>query len=55
MRNLQGTFVLLANVLINLRKRFESGPMDWTDWLTQLKKMRDDAAKARDEAGATKK
>ena len=44
-----------GNVLINLRKRFESGPMDWTDWLTQLKKMRDDAAKARDEAGATKK
>lgn len=44
-----------GNVLINLRKRFESGPMDWTDWLTQLKKMRDDAAKARDEAGAAKK
>ena len=44
-----------GNVLINLRKRFESGPMDWTDWLAQLKKMRDDAAKARDEAGATKK
>jgi uncharacterized protein YndB with AHSA1/START domain len=33
-----------GNVLANLKKRFESGPMDWTAWLAQLKKMRDDAA-----------
>lgn len=33
-----------GNVLGNLRKRFESGPIDWTEWLAQLKKMRDDAA-----------
>jgi uncharacterized protein YndB with AHSA1/START domain len=44
-----------GNVLINLRKRFETGPMDWTDWLAQLKKMRDDAAKNRDDAAATRK
>lgn len=25
-------------VLANLRKRFESGPIDWTDWLAQLRK-----------------
>jgi len=25
-------------VLGNLKKRFESGPMDWTDWMEQLKK-----------------
>ncbi len=28
-----------GNVLGNLKKRFETGPMDWTDWLAQLKKM----------------
>ncbi len=33
-----------GNVLANLKKRFESGPMDWTEWRAQLKKMRDDAA-----------
>ena len=44
-----------GNVLINLRKRFETGPMDWTDWLAQLKKMRDDAAKNREDAAATRK
>ena len=33
-----------GNVLANLKKRFETGPMDWTEWLAQLKKMRDDAA-----------
>ena len=32
-----------GNVLANLKKRFETGPMDWTEWLAQLKKMRDDA------------
>jgi uncharacterized protein YndB with AHSA1/START domain len=25
-----------SNVLANLQKRFESGPMDWTDWLARL-------------------
>ena len=44
-----------GNVLANLRKRFETGPMDWTDWLAQLKKMRDDAAKNREDAAATRK
>lgn len=33
-----------GNVLGNLKKRFETGPQDWTEWLSQLKKMRDDAA-----------
>ena len=28
-----------ANVLGNLKKRFETGPVDWSDWLAQLKKM----------------
>jgi len=28
-----------GNVLGNLKKRFETGPMDWTEWLAQLKKM----------------
>lgn len=27
-----------ANVLGNLKKRFESGPMDWTSWMEQLRK-----------------
>lgn len=35
-----------GGVLANLKKRFETGPQDWTEWLGQLKKMRDDAAKA---------
>ena len=39
-----------GNVLINLRKRFETGPMDWTDWLAQLKKMREWAEENRDDA-----
>ncbi|MEW6704678.1 MAG: SRPBCC domain-containing protein [Pseudomonadota bacterium] len=29
-----------GNVLGNLKKRFESGPMDWTAWLEQLNKRR---------------
>ncbi len=33
-----------GNVLDNLKKRFETGPMDWTEWLAQLKKMNDAAA-----------
>jgi uncharacterized protein YndB with AHSA1/START domain len=28
-----------GNVLGNLKKRFDSGPVDWTDWLEQLRKM----------------
>jgi len=28
-----------AGVLANLRKRFESGPIDWSDWMAQLRKM----------------
>ena len=28
-----------GNVLGNLKKRFESGPVDWTDWLVRLKQM----------------
>jgi uncharacterized protein YndB with AHSA1/START domain len=27
-----------GNVLANLRKSFESGPIDWSDWLSQLLK-----------------
>lgn len=27
-----------GNVLENLKKRFESGPIDWTEWLEQLRK-----------------
>ena len=29
-----------GNVLGNLKKRFDSGPVDWSDWLEQLKKLR---------------
>jgi uncharacterized protein YndB with AHSA1/START domain len=28
-----------GNVLANLKKRFESGPVDWTAWLESLRKM----------------
>ena len=28
-----------GNVLANLKKRHESGPVDWTDWMEQLRKM----------------
>ena len=31
-------------VLENLRKRFETGPIDWAPWLAQLKTMKDKAA-----------
>ncbi len=31
-------------VLGNLKKRFDSGPYGWSDWLGQLEKMRADAA-----------
>jgi hypothetical protein len=26
-------------VLANLKKRFESGPVDWTAWLEQMRKV----------------
>lgn len=32
-------------VLRKLKKRFDQGPQDWTEWLAQLKKWREDAAK----------
>lgn len=34
-----------GNVLANLKKRFETGPVDWTDWLAQLKKLHETDAK----------
>ncbi len=34
-----------GNVLANLQKRFDSGPVDWTEWLAMLKKAREDAAR----------
>ena len=33
-----------GNVLNNLKKRFETGPIDWTEWLNQLRKMHEQAA-----------
>jgi uncharacterized protein YndB with AHSA1/START domain len=33
-----------SNVLANLKKRFESGPMDWTEWMKQLRAYMDAAA-----------
>ena len=35
-----------GNVLANLKKRFDSGPQDWTDWLAQLQKFREQQAAA---------
>ena len=35
-----------SNVLGNLRKRWDSGPVDWAPWLEQLRKMREAAAPA---------
>ena len=32
-------------VLGNLKRRFDQGPQDWSEWLAQLKKWREDAAK----------
>jgi uncharacterized protein YndB with AHSA1/START domain len=34
-----------GNVLANLKKRFDSGPQDWTEWLNQLHKWREEAAR----------
>ena len=33
-----------GNVLANLKNRFDSGPQDWTEWLNQLRKWREEAA-----------
>jgi uncharacterized protein YndB with AHSA1/START domain len=30
-----------ANVLSNLKKRFDSGPIDWTEWLNSLRKLQE--------------
>ena len=35
-----------SNVLGNLKKRWDSGPVDWAPWLEQLRKMREAAAPA---------
>jgi uncharacterized protein YndB with AHSA1/START domain len=35
-----------GNVLANLKKRFDRGPQDWTDWLAQLQKFREQQAAA---------
>lgn len=35
-----------GNVLANLRKRFESGPIDWSDWMAQLRQMHQGPASA---------
>ena len=35
-----------GNVLGNMKKRFDTGPVDWTEWMAQLKKMTDAAAAA---------
>jgi uncharacterized protein YndB with AHSA1/START domain len=32
-----------GNVLANLKKRFETGPVDWTEWLARLKRAREAA------------
>ena len=36
-----------GNVLANLQKRFETGPVDWTSWLEQLRKYMESAAAAK--------
>ncbi len=36
-----------TNVLANLGKRFATGPIDWTEWREQLKKMHAEAEKSR--------
>ena len=35
-----------GGVLGNLQKRFDSGPQDWTEWLRQLERWREEARKA---------
>lgn len=34
-----------GKVLANLRKRFESGPIDWSEWMAQLRKMHEQSAR----------
>jgi uncharacterized protein YndB with AHSA1/START domain len=34
-----------GGVLGNLKKRFDSGPQDWADWLRQLERWREEAAR----------
>jgi uncharacterized protein YndB with AHSA1/START domain len=41
-----------GGVLANLKKRFDQGPQDWTAWLEQLRKWREQAAASA--PGATK-
>jgi len=36
-----------GNVLANLKKRFESGPQDWTEWMAQLRKFHEQPAAAK--------
>ena len=33
-----------GNVLANLKKRFETGPVDWTEWIDRLRKAHEQAA-----------
>ena len=33
-----------GGVLANLKKRFDQGPQDWTEWLAQLRKYHEEAA-----------
>ena len=37
-------------VLANLKKRFESGPQDWTEWMNSLRKMQEHAAQQNKDA-----
>ena len=39
-------------VLANLKKRFDSGPMDWTAWLEQLRQWREETARKAAERAA---
>jgi uncharacterized protein YndB with AHSA1/START domain len=32
-----------GNVMANLKKRFESGPQDWSEWMKQLRQMQEKA------------
>jgi uncharacterized protein YndB with AHSA1/START domain len=34
-----------GSVLANMKKRFDSGPIDWTEWMNSLRKMQQDAQK----------
>jgi len=43
-----------TGVLGNMKKRFDSGPQDWTPWMDQLRKMHADAAKKPADVGEKK-